>query len=1208
MSFHFARLRPLIVLLALVAAGVAGLRYRSVTSLLGQAALQCDTYVCQDDQRPVMRITAIPWYHPAVRPSDGTGNQFGRAVADIGDFNGDGIHDLAVGTIADDDRLRSIRILLLNTNGTVKQSKTIAIDRASLTGYRDVHEVGISVAPLGDLDGDGVIDLAIGTSGVSDTGWPLWDAWTLFLRSDATVKSLRHIAGNRDLPNAGMDEAFGEDMVNIGDLDGDGVIDLAVTGPRRNAQTTSGGVLTIVFLNRDGSMKSNQRISGTEFGGLGFAISVAALGDYNNDGMIEVAVGSEGCEYSFTGGTHVNKNAVYILSLRNDGTVASSMDLMQPTNLPECTSPSPPLFTFGAALANVGDWNGDGVTDLAVSTLTLDQDYVWIALLNPNGGASYGKIPQEGNSQWWQRNMSGQEPMYFRSFGSALTSLPDRDGDGKRELVVGDILNTYCGPTYFAGSVWIYPTSRLDMRFSANAWEVRDMTFKTGAYCDSCRSSGVCPALVCGNGLPESLVDGVNEEQCGEPGLNMCGAPYTCQNCRCVASVLDGVASSSSTSSSAAVPGMSSSSFSSGTDGASSASSRSSSFSSSSSSSSTSLSAIACANGIIDPDEECEIGYSCPDGYTCNSSCLCAYAVSSSYDSEYSYDDDESSSSVQAFCGNGFLEGSEECEMYVSCATGQYCSNCVCQSLYSCGDGIVSAARGEECEADADCGDGSFCLSNCLCHADTGGVCGDGTLEESEECERNHPCDTGQQCQSCVCVATPQCGNGFLENAEQCEAAEACPSGLSCVNCLCQQRSACGNGVVEEGEECEEDSQCDADRSCSRLNCRCAEPSAELCGDGILEGGEQCELGQPCQSADEICNLTNCSCVLNAVPSLCGNAQVDAGEDCDISVPCAENEICNFAGCHCIPWQQRCGDAALSAGEECEIGSPCADPSKGCDMSRCVCANPSLNQVCGDGLVEIGEECEVGISCPFGWSCDYPHCRCLNQPVCGDAMLDAGEQCEINTACSGNDQICDFSRCRCVGNIVGCGNAIMDPGEQCDDGNTIDGDGCDSACQREWQTMVGGIETCGNGIVETTEQCDDGNTIDGDGCSHLCQREMSVAPGLGNPVWGSGEHAAGSQAEGGFLAQGGSTSGGMNMSGTQAPGSNRGAQTIVFPGRQGWNAAGGQQQTAFPSYYGSVVPYGPSGGPAGQTGPASAAVMAAGAAAGFAWVRRKKRA
>src|SRR5262249_48335918 len=58
-----------------------------------------------------------------------------------------------------------------------------------------------------------------------------------------------------------------------------------------------------------------------------------------------------------------------------------------------------------------------------------------------------------------------------------------------------------------------------------------------------------------------------------------------------------------------------------------------------------------------------------------------------------------------------------------------------------------------------------------------------------------------------------------------------------------------------------------------------------------------------------------------------------------------------------------------------------------------------------------------------------------------------------------------------------CGHGVLEPGEQCDDGNAIDGDGCDSNC-----TPTG----CGNGVVTAGEICDDGNTTSGDGCSADC--------------------------------------------------------------------------------------------------------------------------
>jgi cysteine-rich repeat protein len=59
-----------------------------------------------------------------------------------------------------------------------------------------------------------------------------------------------------------------------------------------------------------------------------------------------------------------------------------------------------------------------------------------------------------------------------------------------------------------------------------------------------------------------------------------------------------------------------------------------------------------------------------------------------------------------------------------------------------------------------------------------------------------------------------------------------------------------------------------------------------------------------------------------------------------------------------------------------------------------------------------------------------------------------------------------------------CGNGKVEAGETCDDGNTVDGDGCDSNCT---------VTACGNGIKTAGEVCDDGNPISGDGCEPTCK-------------------------------------------------------------------------------------------------------------------------
>lgn len=88
---------------------------------------------------------------------------------------------------------------------------------------------------------------------------------------------------------------------------------------------------------------------------------------------------------------------------------------------------------------------------------------------------------------------------------------------------------------------------------------------------------------------------------------------------------------------------------------------------------------------------------------------------------------------------------------------------------------------------------------------------------------------------------------------------------------------------------------------------------------------------------------------------------------------------------------------------------------------------------------------------------------------------------------------CSFSSSGCPApDQVICGDGYHHRTEGCDDGNTLDGDGCDATCDVEqgykcFDNPSSCEMSCGDGILDAGEQCDDGNTLDGDGCSNACQ-------------------------------------------------------------------------------------------------------------------------
>ena len=101
-----------------------------------------------------------------------------------------------------------IVVLLMFQFGNAFLSTDLALGETSdIEGNFDgvLHDgdhFGVSVTTIGDLNNDGIVDLAVGSPGDDDGGKDKGAIYILFLNSDATVKSYQKISdtsGNFDL-------------------------------------------------------------------------------------------------------------------------------------------------------------------------------------------------------------------------------------------------------------------------------------------------------------------------------------------------------------------------------------------------------------------------------------------------------------------------------------------------------------------------------------------------------------------------------------------------------------------------------------------------------------------------------------------------------------------------------------------------------------------------------------------------------------------------------------------------------------------------------------------------------------------------------------------------------------------------------------------------------------------------------------------------
>ncbi len=368
-------------------------------------------------------------------------DQFGRSVAHIGDLEGDGVTDLAVGMpFADDggtDR-GAVWVLFMDNNGQVDVQQKISNTVGGFSGGLDNDDqFGASVAAIGDLNNDAVLDLVVGVPGDDDGGTDRGALWVLFLNSDGTVNSEQKIASGLGGFGGVLDDGdrFGSAVANIGDLNSDGITDIAVGVALDDDGGTNRGAVWILFMNSDGTVSAEQKISqstGSFAGTLDdndlFGSSVARIGDLNGDGISELAVGSSGDD---DGGAE--RGALWILFMNANGTVSTEQKISQISGLFDGTLNDGD--EFGNAVTSLGDIDNDGYDDIVVGARFnddggLDRGAVWILFLDKDGKV-YSSIKISDISGNFNGTLVDDD-----QFGYALTSIGDLDGDGFGDLAV----------------------------------------------------------------------------------------------------------------------------------------------------------------------------------------------------------------------------------------------------------------------------------------------------------------------------------------------------------------------------------------------------------------------------------------------------------------------------------------------------------------------------------------------------------------------------------------------------------------------------------------------------------------------------------------------------------------------------------------------------------------------------------------------------
>ncbi len=302
----------------------------------------------------------------------------------VGDFNGDGYEDLAIGAPLDDlggiEDAGKVNILYGTAQGLSTAGNELWHQNNLSQGGAEAFDWFGDALATGDFDDDTFDDLAVGIRGedigaVANAG-AVHAIYGFSGGLSATGDQVWHQdrPGIADACEAG--DGFGYALAG-GDFDGDDMADLAIGVPAESlGAQTNAGALHILFgsgtgLTAGGSQFWHQSVPGTQGGaeaGDYFANALAA-GDFDDSGHADLAVG---IPTEDLGSAVINAGAIHVF-YGGEGGLGTGGNRVWHQDSPGIQDQAEENDSFGAVLA-AGDFDGNGATDLAVGIPLEDID------------------------------------------------------------------------------------------------------------------------------------------------------------------------------------------------------------------------------------------------------------------------------------------------------------------------------------------------------------------------------------------------------------------------------------------------------------------------------------------------------------------------------------------------------------------------------------------------------------------------------------------------------------------------------------------------------------------------------------------------------------------------------------------------------------------------------------------------------------------
>ena len=347
-------------------------------------------------------------------------------------------------------------LILLITPQATEASDQVFIDAAQvkIVGGHGEDHLGASSSGAGDVNADGIPDIIVGAPGSYNSSHNTGGKSYIILGSSAPagVIDLKHSHPNSVIvidgaPGGSM---LGSSVSNAGDVNGDGIDDYIIGAPgasSSNPEEGEAGRAYIIY----GSANPPSTIDVSNLGSMGveiigaregghFGASVSGARDFDNDGFDDVIIGAP---EDFDDSDVVCGSAFLI---RGGAALPQTMDLKNSHGNVTIFTAGGPNQEVGSCVTDLEDFNGDGVSDIAIASLRHSDGMsghagrVWILY---GGSTPPAAVQLNDTAASGMMSTTVRVPHPNHELGQSIACAGDSDSDGDSELLVSRSLHDH---------------------------------------------------------------------------------------------------------------------------------------------------------------------------------------------------------------------------------------------------------------------------------------------------------------------------------------------------------------------------------------------------------------------------------------------------------------------------------------------------------------------------------------------------------------------------------------------------------------------------------------------------------------------------------------------------------------------------------------------------------------------------------------------